>query len=205
MDIDAMFTQARELARQGDRPAARRLLDEILQEHPDNEDVLLWHALVAPTRTEVIDGLHRVLEINPNNTQAQQRLAKMQAGSGVPASTISNSTPFSFDQMKADEPAGEVPAAFTTPDPVAAAAAYMPAATATPSTPLDTPQAAGGNTAALAKRLDHLIALQEHANEQLDRINRVAQFFRWLVIIGIVLAILAVALSFLGTLSLMSL
>ena len=79
MDIDALFSQARELARQGDRPGARRILEDILQEQPTNEDVMLWHALVAPTKGDVIEGLQKVLEINPDNAQAQQRLARLRA------------------------------------------------------------------------------------------------------------------------------
>lgn len=199
MDIESMFSQARELARQGDRPGARRILEEILQEQPDNEDVLLWHALVAPTKGEVMNGLQKVLEINPNNAQAQQRLAKLKASSGTPASTPSNSTPFLYEPVKSPEPVSDAPAAFTTPDPVAAVAAY-----AVPSTPVEPPHAAGNSNAALIKRLDHLIALQEHTSQQVDKINRVAQFFFWLVIIGLVLGALAVVLSVVGALSLMN-
>lgn len=199
MDIDALFSQARELARQGDRPGARRILEDILQEQPTNEDVMLWHALVAPTKGDVIEGLQKVLEINPDNAQAQQRLARLRASAGTPASTPSNSTPFSYEPVKSPEPASDAPAAFTTPDPVAAAAAY-----ASPSTPVEVPHGSGNGNAALVKRLDHLIALQEHTGKQIDKINRVAQFFFWLVIIGLVLGVLAVVLSVVGALSLMS-
>ena len=199
MDIDALFSQARELARQGDRPGARRIFEEILQEQPDNEDVMLWHALVAPTKGEVIEGLQKVLELNPNNAQAQQRLAKLQASAGTPASTPSNSTPFSYEAAKSAEPVAETPAAFTTPDPVAAAAAY-----ASPSTPVEASHGASNGNAALIKRLDHLIALQEHTGQQIDKINRVAQFFFWLTIIGLALGVLGVVLSLIGALSLMS-
>lgn len=199
MDIEALFAQARELARQGDRPGARRILEDILQEQPTNEDVMLWYALVAPTKGEVIEGLQKVLELNPNNAQAQQRLAKLQASAGTPASTPSNSTPFSYEPAKSAEPAAETPAAFTTPDPVAVAAAY-----ASPSTPVEAPHGASNGNAALVKRLDHLIALQEHTGRQIDKINRVAQFFFWLTIIGLALGVLGVVLSFLGALSLMS-
>ena len=199
MDIETLFAQARELARQGDRPGARRILEDILQEQPANEDALLWHALVAPTKGEVIEGLQKVLEINPDNAQAQQRLARLRASAGTPASTPSNSTPFSYEPVKSAGPAAAAPAAFTTPDPVAAAAAY-----ATPSTPVEAPHGAGNSNAALVKRLDHLIALQEHTGQQIDKINRVAQFFFWLTIIGLVLGVLGVVLSFLGALSLMN-
>ena len=56
MDIEALFSQARELARHGDRPGARRILEDIHQEQPTNNDVMLWHALAAPTKGEAIEG-----------------------------------------------------------------------------------------------------------------------------------------------------
>lgn len=188
MDIDATFNQARELARQGDRPAARRLLEEILQDEPNNEEVLLWYALVSPTKAEAIDGLRKVLEINPDNAQAQQRLAKLQAGSGVPASTPGNSTPFSYDSARSAESAAPV---FT--EPPAVSAAPVEAA----------PSAAGIASPALLKRLDHLITLQEHMDQQISKINRVAQFFFWLTIIGIVLSLISTCLAISGVLPLL--
>lgn len=186
MDINASFSQARELARQGDRPAARRLLEEILQEEPNNEDVLLWYALVSPTKTEAVEGLRKVLEINPNNTQAQQRLAKLQAAGAVPASTPSNSTPFSYDTAHNDESAAPPASAFTEP----------PAA-------VEAVPAAGVASPALLKRLDHLITLQEHTDQQINKINRVVQFFFWLAIIGFVLSLISICLAISGVLPLL--
>lgn len=198
MDIETKFSQARELARQGDRQAARQMLEEILQEVPDNEDVLLWFALLAPSKPEAVNGLKKVLEINPNNAQAQQRLAKLQGGSGVPASTPSNSNPFAYESSKAEEPAAKAPPAFT-----AEAASYTPAATVAPSTPLETPQRPIAD-AALLKRLDSLIVLQEHIDQQVKKINRVAQFFFWLAIISLVLSLISVCLAIAGVLPLLN-
>jgi hypothetical protein len=201
MDIDVIFSQARELARQGDRPAARRLLEEILQEDPTNEDVLLWHALVSPTKAEAIEGLKKVLEINPDNTQAQQRLEKLQAGSGVPAASPSNSTPFSYEPTRSEEsPTPAPPATFTEPP-----AQNVPAAFASPSTPLDAPAAVvTRDNPALLKRLDHLITLQEHMDQQINKINRVAQYFFWLSIIGFVLSLVSICLAVAGVIPLLS-
>lgn len=194
MDINATFSQARELARQGDRPAARRLLEEILQEEPDNEDVLLWYALLAPDRAEVIEGLKKVLEINPDNAQAQQRLAKLQGG--APASTPIHSQPFAYETPK-NESAGSPPDGYA-PQSVA------PAAVEVPSTPLDAVQAGGMNAGpALIKRLDHLIALQEHTDHQINKINRVAQFFFWMTIAGIALSLISTCLALSGMLPLL--
>lgn len=197
MDINAMFSQARELARQGDRSTARHMLEEILQEAPQNEDVLLWYALLAPTRSEVVDGLQKVLEINPNNAQAQQRLAKLQGGSGVPAGTPSNSSPFAYEPVKSEEPPAASPATFTAE---AAAPVYTPAASSAPSTPLETSAA----SPALLKRLDNLITLQEHMDQQVNKINRVAQFFFWLAIVSLVLSLISVCLALAGLLPILN-
>ncbi|GAP12372.1 hypothetical protein LARV_00106 [Longilinea arvoryzae] len=200
MDINATFSQARELARQGDRQAARQLLEAILQQEPKNEEVLLWYALLAPTKAEVIDGLQLVLEINPNNVQAQQRLAKLQAGSGVPASTPSNSSPFAYEAARSEEPPATGASTFTADAAAPAAPAYTPAVSAVPSTPLD----ASAASPALIKRLDTLIAFQEHMDRQINKINRVAQFFFWLAIVSLVLSLISVCLAIAGVLPLLN-
>ncbi len=201
MDINATFSQARELARQGDRQTARRMLEEILQEEPQNEEVLLWYALLAPTRADVIDGLQKVLEINPNNVQAQQRLAKLQGGSGIPASTPSNSNPFAYEAARSEEPPAASPVTFSAAEAVSPAApAYIPAATSAPSTPVETSAA----NPALVKRIDTLIALQEHMDQQINKINRVAQFFFWLAIVSLVLSLISVCLALAGLLPILS-
>ncbi len=200
MDINATFSQARELARQGDRQAARQLLGEVLQQEPKNEEVLLWYALLAPTKAEVIDGLRIVLEINPNNVQAQQRLAKLQAGGGVPASTPSNSNPFAFEAARSEEAPAASASTFTADAAVPAAPAYTPAVSAAPSTPLDT----SATSPALLKRLDTLIGLQEHMDRQINKINRVAQFFFWLAIVSLVLSLISVCLALAGLLPILN-
>lgn len=207
MDINATFSQARELARQGNRPAARQLLEEILQDDPNNEDVLLWHALVAPDKAEVIEGLKKVLEINPYNAQAQQRLAKLEGSSVIQAPAPAVSQPFSYEESRKDESFNEAPAAFTTPESSVQSETplYTPPSASAPTASVETAQpAVGSREGALVKRLDHLIAVQEQMDQKLKKINRVAQFFFWLTIIGLALGVLGVVLSLIGALSLMS-
>jgi len=207
MDINATFSQARELARQGNRPAARQLLEEILQEDPNNEDVLLWHALVAPDKAEVIEGLKKVLEINPYNVQAQQRLAKLEGSSVIQAPAPAVSQPFSYEESRKDESFNEAPAAFTTPESAVQSETplYTPPEAAAPAASVETVQpSAGAREGALVKRLDHLIAVQEQMDQKLKKINRVAQFFFWLAIISLALTAISICLALAGMIPLLN-
>jgi len=207
MDINATFSQARELARQGNRPAARQLLEEILQDDPNNEDVLLWHALVAPDKAEVIEGLKKVLEINPYNAQAQQRLAKLEGSSVIQAPAPAVSQPFSYEESRKDESFNEAPAAFTTPESSVQSETplYTPPSASAPTASVETAQpAVGSREGALVKRLDHLIAVQEQMDQKLKKINRVAQFFFWLAIISLALTAISVCLALAGMIPLLN-
>jgi len=50
----------------------RKLLEEIIEENPDNEDAWLWMSQVMQTDQERYDCLTQVLRINPNNNYAQR-------------------------------------------------------------------------------------------------------------------------------------
>jgi twitching motility two-component system response regulator PilG len=61
--------------RLGQKPLARILLHEILEEDPGNEQALLWAAALAESTPEANGYLERVLAVNPNNQQAINILA----------------------------------------------------------------------------------------------------------------------------------
>jgi len=50
----------------------RKLLEEIIEENPDNENAWLWMSQVMQTDQERYDCLTQVLRINPNNKYAQR-------------------------------------------------------------------------------------------------------------------------------------
>lgn len=65
-------------AKAGQRPRARELLLELIEQDPHNEAAWLWLSGLLPTLNERITALETALTINPHNTQAQQQLQKLQ-------------------------------------------------------------------------------------------------------------------------------
>ncbi len=66
-------------AKHKDRVAARSILEEASRLNPDSEKVWLWLASIAPSNQERSVHLRKVLEINPENRQAGEWLAKRAA------------------------------------------------------------------------------------------------------------------------------
>jgi tetratricopeptide (TPR) repeat protein len=74
----------------GDRKNAQRLLAEILQTDPQNENAWLWLSQIVESEERRQECLQRVLAINPNNRAAQAGLAKLkQAVPEVPEAVAS--------------------------------------------------------------------------------------------------------------------
>ena len=72
-------------ARSGNRAEARMLLEGVTLQEPDNEEAFLWLSFVLDEPNLAMHCLERVLEINPNNKQAERGLAwlrSQQAGKG---------------------------------------------------------------------------------------------------------------------------
>jgi twitching motility two-component system response regulator PilG len=70
-----MLAEAVTAAKLGQRPLARRMLNEIIEQDPRNENAWLWIAALSETGAEGTLALERVLEINPNNQKALNALA----------------------------------------------------------------------------------------------------------------------------------
>lgn len=66
-------------AKAGDKARARQLLEEVISEQPNNELAWIWLASTVNTLKERRLALERVLQINPNNTRAQDALNKLAA------------------------------------------------------------------------------------------------------------------------------
>lgn len=66
-----------DVIKSGDTKKGRSLLAKILKEDARNEQAWLWMAAVIDERAKQVYCLQKVLEINPNNLTAQNRLAKV--------------------------------------------------------------------------------------------------------------------------------
>lgn len=77
-------------ARRGRKEPAQRLLGQVVQAEPDNEEAWLWLVRVIDQPAERAACLQRVIEINPNNTWAANELAAMQS---QPAQTTTEAPP----------------------------------------------------------------------------------------------------------------
>ena len=73
MPDDARIWKSRGVraVRAGDQAQARRCFLAARDAQPDDLDVLLWLAWLAPTRQESLSLLARVLDLNPSNERAR--------------------------------------------------------------------------------------------------------------------------------------
>lgn len=62
-------------AKLGQLALARRLLAELVERDPNNENAWLWIAALSEDKQQAMAALDRVLQINPNNQQAMNALA----------------------------------------------------------------------------------------------------------------------------------
>lgn len=70
-----VISEAIAAARSGHKDLARQLLREITEQDPNHEQGFLWLAALAETPAAAMGHLERVLELNPNNSQALNALA----------------------------------------------------------------------------------------------------------------------------------
>lgn len=76
-DLQKKLQDGVDAARRGDRATGRRLLEEVVEQDPDNELAWIWLASCVNTLRERRECLERVLEINPNNPRAREALSKL--------------------------------------------------------------------------------------------------------------------------------
>jgi hypothetical protein len=75
--LEATLREGIEAARRGDKLAARRLLQQVLQQDRGNETALMWMASVVDTLPERRAYLEQVLRINPANDRAREALERL--------------------------------------------------------------------------------------------------------------------------------
>ncbi len=74
---DDLLAQGIGAARRGDRNTGRQLLEQVLQQDPDNEKAWMWLASCMTTTDDRRKCLERVLEINPDNQRARDALVAL--------------------------------------------------------------------------------------------------------------------------------
>ncbi|GAB4511416.1 MAG: hypothetical protein OHK0046_09450 [Anaerolineae bacterium] len=80
-DLRQRLQQGINAIRSGDRETGRQILREVAREDPRNELAWIWLATAASTVTERRAYLERVLQINPQNTRAQEALERLKGRS----------------------------------------------------------------------------------------------------------------------------
>ncbi len=85
--------QAISAIKAGDKEVSKRLLAEILESDPQNENAWLWMSGVADTDEQCRQCLERVLAINPDNEIAQRGITRLQhKQTAQPSATVSSQT-----------------------------------------------------------------------------------------------------------------
>lgn len=79
-NLEDLFNMAVEAARQGQRPGARVMFRQILEQDKRNIRAMMYLAKLAPTDKERLAWVNKVLEIRPGYEPAEALLTKMTYG-----------------------------------------------------------------------------------------------------------------------------
>jgi hypothetical protein len=77
-DLQTLLRTGIQAAQSGNKAVARAILEQVIEQAPDNELAWIWLASVVETTAERRDCLLKVLAINPNNERAKQALTRLQ-------------------------------------------------------------------------------------------------------------------------------
>jgi dipeptidyl aminopeptidase/acylaminoacyl peptidase len=80
-----LLRTAIQAAQGGNKAIARHILEQVIDQDPNNELAWIWMASVAETLDERRNCLQKVLAINPKNERAKQALAKVERTAASPA------------------------------------------------------------------------------------------------------------------------
>ncbi len=101
MQNDSMILKyATKAIQAGNIDTGKRLLDDILQGDPQNEQAWLWLALITNEPTKRHKYLKRVLKINPNNKRARQGLSQLSQNRNLAFTTNTKDKPPSTSPFK---------------------------------------------------------------------------------------------------------
>src|SRR5258707_3732135 len=101
-DPHLMLERAYQLIRSGDKEQAKQLVAALVQQMPDNPDVLYLAAYFTDKTDEKIRLLEQLLAIKPDHLQARLIMAKVRAPAAQEAQAIhatqaSPPRPYAFD------------------------------------------------------------------------------------------------------------
>lgn len=74
---EQLLKMAIEAAKNENKPGARMMLQQVIDEDPKNERAMLWMAKIARNGAEREAWLEKVLKVNPKNDVALQALEKI--------------------------------------------------------------------------------------------------------------------------------
>jgi hypothetical protein len=77
-DLQTLLRTGIQAAQSGNKAVARAILEQVIEQAPENELAWIWLASVVETTAERRDCLLKVLAINPNNVRAKQALARLE-------------------------------------------------------------------------------------------------------------------------------
>jgi Tol biopolymer transport system component len=77
-DIQTLLRTAIQAAQSGNKAVARAILEQVIEQAPDNELAWIWLASVVETSAERRNCLQKVLAINPKNERARQALSRLE-------------------------------------------------------------------------------------------------------------------------------
>ncbi|MCB0209201.1 MAG: zinc ribbon domain-containing protein [Anaerolineae bacterium] len=86
MEAEITLQKAINVARSGRKLEAQKLLKQILQNEPRQEQAWIWLSSVVETNEQRIECLKRALNINPNNIAAKKGLVQLRKQCKAPAS-----------------------------------------------------------------------------------------------------------------------
>ena len=90
MTNDEAIQQAVNLARSGERAAARQLLENTVRQEPQNARAWYLLSQLVDTSKQTIYCLEKVLEVDPTNEQAITRLEKLKQSAHISSSSTSS-------------------------------------------------------------------------------------------------------------------
>ncbi|MEM7585114.1 MAG: response regulator [Acidobacteriota bacterium] len=93
-DASDLLQQGIQLARGGDKAAAREVFERLAVAQPDHETVWLWLSSVAPDAAESARYLESALRVDPTNKQARDWLARLESVSTAQRPTEARKTSF---------------------------------------------------------------------------------------------------------------